>query len=94
MDYMKSTWKPTHAFITGKVTDSGGEPIAGLQISISPSAKKATTDAKGIHWLCALRPGGYALKATKTGFKSGSAKLSLKPGDVCKADLTLRSGRP
>ena len=94
MDYMKSTWKPTHACITGKVADSGGEPIAGLQISISPSDKKATTDAKGIYWLFALRPGDYALKATKTGFKPGSVKLSLKPGDLCKADLALRSSQP
>ncbi|MDM8006304.1 MAG: carboxypeptidase-like regulatory domain-containing protein [Phycisphaerae bacterium] len=91
MDYMKSTWKPTHGFVTGKVTNSRGEPVEGVQIAVSPSDKKATTDAKGIYWLFAVRPGNCVLKATKTGFRAGSEKLSLKPGDIRKVDISLAS---
>jgi protocatechuate 3,4-dioxygenase beta subunit len=94
MDYMKSTWKPTHAFISGKVTKSRGEPVAGVQIALSASDKKATTDAKGVYWLFAVKPGDWDLKATKTGYSTASTKLSLKPGDIHKANFALKPDKP
>jgi hypothetical protein len=94
MDYMKSTWKPTHGFLTGKVTDSDGKPVASAEVTVSPSGKKATTDAKGVYWLFALEPGKLTLKATNTGFAPLSKTLTLKAGDIITANITLKRGKP
>jgi hypothetical protein len=94
MDYMRSTWTPTHGFITGKVVDSNGKPVTDAQVTLSASDKKATTDTKGVYWLFAVKPGAWDVKATKAGFSIASTRLSLKPGDIRKADLTLKPGRP
>lgn len=89
MDYMRSTWKPTHSFITGKVTDAEGQPVAGAEIVLDPSGAKAMTDAKGVYWYFAIEPGVYTLKALK-GETQTSAKFRLKTGDIHTSDLVLK----
>jgi len=49
---------------------------------ILPSDKKATTGVKSVYRLFAIRPGDWAVKTTKTGFKAASVELFLKPGGL------------
>jgi hypothetical protein len=90
MDYMKSTWKPTHGFLTGKVTDPKGDPVAGAAVTVSPSGNKATTDDKGVYWLFALKPGTYTLRVMRLGFLSASTKLTLAAGDIRTVGIALK----
>lgn len=96
MDYMKSTWTPTHGFITGKVTGPDGKPVAGVEVVVAGTNRKALTDARGVYWLFALKPGRHDLKATAPGLSSASARLQIKAGDILTVGFTLKasSSRP
>jgi hypothetical protein len=92
MDYMRSTWKPTHGFLTGKVIDVKGRPVEGAQVVLDPSDQKATTDAKGVYWFFALKPGRYTVKARKGTDAPGEVKIKLEAGDIVTGDIALKSG--
>lgn len=89
MDYMKSTWPPTVATLTGKITDAAGKAVEGAVVTLSPSDKTIETDAKGIYWFFALKPGKYTVKAAKDGFAPKTAKTQLKAGDIGNADVSM-----
>ncbi len=94
MDYMKSTWPPTVATLTGKITDADGKPIEGAQVTVSPRGKKANTDAKGVFWFFALKPGEYTVKTTLDGYETGKMSLTIKAGDIAQADITMKPAGP
>jgi hypothetical protein len=91
MDYMKSTWKPTHGFVTGTVTGADGKPAAGAEVILIPSRKSVMTDAKGVYWLFAIKPGEYKVRAMKSDFSALSEKTAIRAGDIVTVDLKLRS---
>jgi hypothetical protein len=93
MGYMKSTWRPTHGFITGTVTNQAGKPLEGVEVSIDPTGKKATTQANGVYWLFALRPGRYTVSA-QAAAGAGSTRIAIRPGDILTSDIKLRSEGP
>lgn len=96
MDYLRSTWKPTHAFVTGKVTDADGKPIENAEVVSTPSGKKATTDAMGRYWLFALVPGDHVVNVSRKGELPLTAptKITLKPDDIATVNLTLKPAKP
>ncbi len=91
MAYMKSTWKPTHGFICVEVKDDSGKPVEGVEVTLSPSGRKATTDARGVGWFFAVEPGEYEL-AARGDDAAGTArvKLTLKPGEIRTAEMPLQ----
>src|SRR3990170_3883106 len=70
----------TSYFISGKVTDSSGNPISGVSISAS-GGYSATTDGNGNYTLSDLSTGTYTLTPTKSGyaFSPPSRTVSVPP---------------
>jgi hypothetical protein len=91
MDYMKSTWEPTHGWITGKVTDAEGNPLAGASVTVSPAGKKTTTDARGVYWLFALGPGKCTVSVASDGCATVDTSVRLEAGDIKTVDAVLKT---
>ena len=60
----------TSLFIAGRVTDSDGNPVAGVNVSLTgTSSGSVTTDGTGDYAFPGLSPGGnYSVTATQAGF--------------------------
>ncbi len=90
MGYMKSTWKPTHGFVTGKVVDAEGEPVEGAELVLSPSKRKTRTDHKGVFWLFALPPNEYTIQAHAEKEAKGETTFKLEAGDIVTRHIKLK----
>ncbi len=64
---------PTFVFaqsgkIEGRVTDTNGEPLIGVNVAIEGTTRGAATDIDGYYFILNVRPGTYTLIATYLGF--------------------------
>jgi hypothetical protein len=74
--------------LTGHVT-SGGTPVAGVSIRVTPGNLPATTDASGLYRLdSCLVDGDYTVAATLTCYNDASTGVTIT-GGAATADLTL-----
>jgi outer membrane receptor protein involved in Fe transport len=56
--------------IEGRVTDTNGEPLIGVNVAIEGTTRGAATDLDGYYFILNIRPGTYTLVATYLGFDS------------------------
>jgi len=61
--------------VTGTVTDSKGDPVSGISVTVKGSTKGTSTNAKGVYTLAGVA-NGATLVFTGTGFASQQAKVS------------------
>ena len=60
--------------VTGTVTDSKGDPVSGISVTVKGTTKGTSTNAQGVFTIDA--PSGSTLVFTGTGFTSQSVKVS------------------
>ena len=86
------------ALITGRVSQSGGQPIAGARVFFAsgPAALPdiaALTDATGRFSLAAPWPGDYALEVVADGFHSQRVSTSVGTRETRELDIELQPSR-
>lgn len=75
--------------LTGKVTNSNGNPAEGITVSIKGTTAGTTTDFAGTYTLKAnLKPGNYTIVFAGVGFKSFEKKVDLGASSMLDASLT------
>src|ERR1700730_4863072 len=83
--------------ITGRVTDSSGSIIAGVQITVLQNENNFTftpvTNNEGIYRVRSLQPGTYTVTFQAPGFKRTiRSGITLRVGDVLPIDVALEVG--
>jgi hypothetical protein len=83
--------------ITGTVTDGTGAIIPGTQVTVTNTAtqqaRTATTNDAGVYSIPFLVPGGYTVRAGKSGFKTTTQRgVDVQVGDVARIDFRLELG--
>ena len=81
--------------LTGKITDSlSGRciPNALVTVPVALLTFKTTSDSTGFFTITNIPPGNeYAVRANKTGYKSGVSFASINTGDITHCDLSMSS---
>ena len=54
--------------ISGRITDSSGEPLIGASVLVVGSTQGASTDVDGYYYILQVRPGTYQLRVSYIGF--------------------------
>ena len=72
----------TTGTISGKVTDTKGNPLNAVNISIEGSSKGAATNANGSFRIENLAPGTYTLNITALGYRSQNVTLTVAAGQT------------
>lgn len=81
---------PTTGSIAGSVADrTTGEPVATVNVSISPGGSSTVTGSDGTFTFRNLEEGSYTLTITKEGYKQNSQTVSVRPGDPTSAHLLI-----
>lgn len=80
---------PDYGLLAGQVTNAvNGQPLAGAQVSVMPTGVQALTDPYG-HYTFTLPAGGYEATASKIGYISQTAMVSVQVG-LTTRDFTLQ----
>jgi Carboxypeptidase regulatory-like domain len=82
--------------IKGRVLDLFGNPIGGVEVSISVNGKlnqRLVTDQIGAYEARGLQAGDYLISATLRGFHVANRSVYLEPGGQAVVELGLRPGR-
>lgn len=58
--------------IAGRVVDTEGEPLPGVNVIVEGELKGSATDAEGYYFILNVRSGTYTLSASMIGFKKVS----------------------
>ena len=77
--------------VTGRVTDSQEQPIAGAQIVVVGGTARAVTDQRGEFRLTGVRAGSAQVSATRIGYDSRTQTVSVAAGGTATANFTLSS---
>ncbi|MDE5828469.1 MAG: carboxypeptidase-like regulatory domain-containing protein [Duncaniella sp.] len=76
--------------IAGSVSDSNtGEPVATVNVSLSPGGISTVTGSDGTFHFQKLSPGNYTLTIKKVGYQDNSASVNVKSGDPTAAHLLI-----
>lgn len=78
----------TFGSMQGKVTDTSGQPVAGVKISLAGEGN-VTTDKSGFYSLDGIDPGTYQVEATKKGYQKFSLTVTITQDIPQEMDLTL-----
>lgn len=85
---------PTGA-ISGKVRDGKfGIPLEDVEIACDEALFAVKSDITGTHVRPSLKPGTYHVTASKEGFASAKATVTVKAGENAVADLRLTATKP
>jgi TonB-dependent starch-binding outer membrane protein SusC len=77
--------------ITGRVTDTQQDPVAGVQVSVLNGAGRAISGQDGTYRLAAVRAGAVQLSASRLGFATRTITVELEPGGTATANFVLAS---
>lgn len=84
--------------IKGKVTDSGGQPLSGVKITLLDETRGQTydlnTDKKGNYFMMGIAPADYKLKVEKAGFQVLEGRVTIMPGRENVYDAVLAATAP
>lgn len=84
------TEEATVGSIAGSVSDrTTGEPVATVNVSISPGGSSTVTGSDGAFSFRNLEEGSYTLTITKEGYKQNSQTVTVRPGDPTSAHLLI-----
>lgn len=76
------------AGLTGRVTDSAGQAIQGVQVEIVEIHRHTATDAQGRYAFASLPSGNYTVSFALVGFRPGVRRVTLGGADV-PLDVTM-----
>src|SRR5690606_36134486 len=77
--------------ITGRVTDSLGNPVEGASVRLTPGRKGTTTNANGTFTLSEVNPGNYTLEITLVGHLSIQRAVTVShDAPVDMGNLTMK----
>jgi outer membrane receptor protein involved in Fe transport len=78
--------------IAGTVTDTGGKPIAGANVTLTgPTTRSTVTDAAGAFTLSGVVPGIYSASVRKAGFVSVTSDVAVLQQQRVAFTVTLQS---
>ncbi len=77
------------ASISGKMTDSKGEPLPGATVQIEGTTVGTITDIDGIYILGDLEPGTYMIAYTYVGYKKLVESVTLTAGQKFTKDVVM-----
>ena len=60
------------ATLSGRITDSAGDPIDGVTVRIEGTSMRGTTDANGAYQINGVPPGTHTLRVGIIGYRPGS----------------------
>lgn len=85
-----STWPNLFAqgSLTGRVTDSGGNPISGATVTIAGDGS-ATTASNGTYTITGAPNGSVSVTASKTGYTSQTKTATINAGQATTLDFAL-----
>lgn len=82
--------RPTAGTISGQVTEVGTEvTLAGASVSMQPVTSPLTTDVQGNYTISDVAPGSYTVTATRSGYETGSATVTVSAGQTSTANIEL-----
>ncbi|MBF9252997.1 TonB-dependent receptor [Pontibacter sp. 172403-2] len=76
--------------MSGIVSSSAGDALAGVTVVIKEAKAGTTTDAKGQFNLSEITPGNYTLVVSMLGFGTQEKNIQLKASQNLKIDFTLQ----
>lgn len=78
--------------IAGRVTDAHtGAPVANTLVSTTPATSTVQTAADGAFRIVNVAAGQYEIRASRDGYESATAAVTLRDGEAAVADLQLRA---
>ncbi|MBM3769013.1 MAG: carboxypeptidase regulatory-like domain-containing protein, partial [Acidobacteria bacterium] len=85
------------ATISGRVLDSSGAAVVGAKVSATNTntgeVSNATTETSGAYTVPFLRPGGYTVRVSASGFKTFVREnITLQVGQIAGIEVTLEVG--
>jgi iron complex outermembrane receptor protein len=78
-----------NAVVTGRVVDSTGAPLPGVNVVVAGSAIGAATDADGRFRLPAVPPGNPVVEVSMVGYRRIRNAISLSPGATVELNFRL-----
>ena len=75
--------------ISGTITDSAGEPIAGAAVLVRGTTFSAWTDARGRYTIANVPAGSHTVEASRLGYASVARTVTVTDGSVTTVDLSL-----
>ncbi len=79
--------------VRGRVTDPQGASIPGAQVKLiqeeTNETRTATSDARGDYAFTLIRPGGYRLEVSQSGFQKSAENLIVRVNQEARLDVTL-----
>jgi YVTN family beta-propeller protein len=80
--------------IVGTVTDTNGQPLADVTVSITPDPQNTRTDKEGKYQFWGLAPGNYTVKAEKEGYVENEVSVAVKVDESVEANIKLKERTP
>lgn len=89
--WLASAAQDGRATLSGKVTDASQGVLRGARVELQPGAKATTADSNGDFSITGLKPGGYTVTISATGFAlySTNVKISADQPTVLYAVLQV-----
>ncbi len=78
------------ATLTGRVTTAQQGPVEGVSVFVPGTLAATFTDAGGRYTLADVPAGEVEIHAAFAGFRTGTARRVLAPGETATVDFTLR----
>jgi hypothetical protein len=78
--------------ITGTVTSSAGQVVAGAAVSTIPATQSKLTGADGTFIISDVAPGTYVVSVVKEGLDPAATSVTVGAGKTVTADLVMGSG--
>ena len=82
----------TFGKISGRVTNSAGEAVAGAAVSTTPATQSKTTQADGTFEFPDVAPGTYVVAVEKAGYNPATTTVGVVAGKTATADVVMSSG--
>jgi TonB-dependent receptor len=78
--------------VSGRVADSAGGVLKGAQIELQPGEIQRVSDEQGEFTITGVDAGTYTIKISYVGLETYKGEVSVKAGEVVRADAVLRVG--
>jgi len=75
--------------ISGKVTDSNGDPLRGATVTTRPNTDTKVTGASGDYTISDILVGDYTVYSEKENYLPNSIDVVVRPGKTTSADIQL-----
>jgi hypothetical protein len=82
---------PKYGALTGIVRTTGGVPIVGASLTISPYSMSTVSDGTGTYYFSNLLPGSTPVTVSATGYQTTVKSITTTAGTTTYGDITLSS---